>query len=256
MNVDKFLNSGNSFIDENHNDLLEHFEALNPSTEHEWDLNIFQAKLRDFIFDIENHFSHEEIVLQGARYKNINAHTLSHRKIGLEMHQYINSEIKSPSEAKIILSEIHHSIISHELMEDQNYWHLFDDFDINQHRLIEFTEDMLTGDADIDKEHVALLNHINRYYMKAIANEDIESMCKELDLLVAYSTYHFRNEEAVLGEKLRKGHKANHEKLVNDLIILIAELKQGKFKMIDLKEYLYFWFYNHITQYDVPAFKQ
>jgi len=256
MNMFETSLSGNSFIDENHHDLLEHLASLTPVTEGRWSLPDFQENLRDFIIDIENHFSHEEIVLRGANYKDLDGHTLAHRRISLEMHNNLNREITSISEAKEILTAIHHDVISHELEKDQSFWYLFDDTpEKHKYRFIEFTEDMLTGNQKIDHEHLALLNHLNRYLLQPISREDIDEICYELNLLSLYSKYHFEQEELALNGKLAKSHKANHKKLINDLCVLIDELKQGKFKTSDLKDYLSFWFYNHIVRFDVPAFK-
>ena len=78
--------------------------------------------------------------------------------------------------------------------------------------------------------------------------------CSELKLLCAYSEHHFQEEERLLGERLRLGHKEQHQKLLADLGVVINEIRAGKFKLNNLGGYLDFWLINHIKMYDIPAF--
>ena len=252
----KSIKSGNSFIDENHSSLVEHIGELESCLSGEWNAASYVMGLKKFVLDIENHFPHEETILRGTKFEKIDLHTLSHRNIGLKLHKVINKKIDSQSEAEKALSNIKVFLVEHKLYEDQDYWYVFDIYQIGEHSLIRFSEDMLTGIKEIDNEHFALLNHANRFLLKNIGKGDIGAICENLKLLALYSEYHFQQEETALGGNLKMSHKANHQKLLSDLKILINELELGKFRTENLGEYLNFWFHNHIAQYDVPAFKK
>lgn len=60
--------SGNSFIDDNHSDLLQHLDSIINWSLDSWNSEEFKSSIRNFIVDLENHFSHEEIILRGAQY--------------------------------------------------------------------------------------------------------------------------------------------------------------------------------------------
>lgn len=61
-------NSGNSFIDEDHEKLLEHMDELTLLLRDNWDRDNFNSSVQDFIVNVESHFSHEEVILKGAKF--------------------------------------------------------------------------------------------------------------------------------------------------------------------------------------------
>ena len=140
------------------------------------------------------------------------------------------------------------------MIDDQQYWDLFENNNPGGSNLIVWSDKYETNNSDIDYHHIALMTHINRFYVSSILLDDIEKAVNELKLLTIYSKYHFEQEELSLGTKLREGHKINHEKLIRDLETLIFEIGNGKFKIKNLPDYLTYWFLDHIKEYDIPAF--
>lgn len=61
-------NSGNSFIDEDHEKLLEHMDELTLLLRDNWDRDNFNSSVQDFIVKVESHLSHEEVILKGAKF--------------------------------------------------------------------------------------------------------------------------------------------------------------------------------------------
>ncbi len=249
-------NSGNSFINENHIHLLDHLSQFARIIENNWDQGEFAILLANFIIDIDNHFSHEELILRGVGYTDLEDHATKHRELGLRM-DLIDSSNVSHENVDSIISDIRSMILEHELFEDQQYWPVFEGHILDKHSLIPWSPNFETGDPDVNKEHQALLVHINHFFAKLKQEKDITRACEELKLLAAFSRYHFEQEEKHLGENLRTGHAANHQKLLADLDNLIDEISEGKFNLNNpdsLSDYLTFWLLNHIKTHDVPAF--
>jgi len=245
--------SGNSFIDENHDSLLEHLIELSSIISNNFDPDRFRLLIEDFTLSIENHFSHEETILRGVGYKNLRAHTIQHRTMALDLHTYLAEDLSKKETAKFMQKMVA-SVISHEMLMDQDYWSYFDDNPSDKTGLISWQPEFETGNKEADRHHQSLINHVNRFYIKLIDSNDIDIACSELKLLCAYSEHHFQEEERLLGERLRLGHKEQHKKLLDDLGVVIDEIKAGKFKLNNLGGYLDFWLLNHIKMYDIPAF--
>jgi hemerythrin len=245
--------SGNSFIDENHQNLLEHLTEISALISNSFNPDKFRSIIEDFIINLEHHFSHEETILRGVGYKNLRIHTLQHRTIALELHKHLVGRF-SYNETIPLVNKIKKSIFVHELSLDQDYWPYFNDNPSGKVNLITWRPEFETGRAEADRQHQSLINHVNRFYIKVIDSNDIGMACSELKLLSAYSEHHFQEEEQLLGDRLRLGHKEHHQKLLADLGIVINEIRDGKFKLTNLGDYLDFWLLNHIKMYDIPAF--
>ena len=245
--------SGNSFIDENHGHLLEHLIHLSSLASTNSNLNSFRLIVEDFITNLEQHFSHEETILKGAGYTNLRAHTMQHRMIALELHKFLAKNFDH-DEATLFVQETTSSIIAHEMSSDQDYWPYFNETPSSKTGLISWQQAFETGNKASDTQHQSLINHINRFYLKLIDSNDIEMACTELKLLCAYSKHHFQEEEQLLGDRLRLGHKEHHQKLLADLDIVINKIQAGEFTLNNLGDYLDYWLVNHIKMYDIPAF--
>lgn len=246
--------SGNSFIDENHNELLGFLDEITLFLRDEWDKDLFHSKIQNFIVSLENHYNHEEVILKGAGFENMDAHTLKHRE--LSMYLRIESLMPIDYDAAInFLSIIRSRIFSHELYDDQEYWPLFEPETPHTDTPMVWSSEFETGDMYTDKHHKAIINYINRLHQRLEYSSDIKLACNELTNLCAYSEHHFQEEESSLGSKLRPLHKTNHQTLINDLNALIKEVEAGKYKLNNIGDYLKFWFLNHVQTFDIPAFK-
>lgn len=247
--------SGNSFIDDNHHGLLEHILDICASLKDNWNPNGFKSSIRDFIVNLENHFSHEEIILKGANYKDLDAHTIKHREVSMYLRME-SLEDHDYDAAVQFIANARSRIFSHELLEDQDYWPVFELEESTTTPLITWSTEFDTGDPETDKEHNALVNFINRLDQEFSTSSNIEYACNELKSLSAYSEYHFHNEERSLGKSLRVSHKTSHEKLIFDLNTLIKELETGVHQLDHVGNYLKYWLLNHIQKFDVPAYRK
>lgn len=245
--------SGNTFIDENHSNLLDFLDDLSSLLSQNTDPDKYRLIIEDFITALECHFTHEEIILKGVGYKNLRIHTIQHRMMALDLHKYLVGSFPQ-HETDLLMKDLTASVLAHEMTMDQDYWPYFNDNPSGNNCLISWKPEFETGDKEADGHHQSLINHINRFYIKLVDSNDIDMACSELKLLGAYSKFHFQEEERLLGDKLRRGHKEHHQKLLADLNIVINEIKDGRFKLTTLGDYLDFWLLNHIKMYDIPAF--
>lgn len=251
-NIEKI--SGNSFIDENHDDLLKHLDELTFFVRDKWDIAKFNNIFYEFILDLENHHAHEEVILRGSKYEETESHTIKHRDLCLFLRLNI-LKVSCYETAIQFLANSRSKIFSHELVEDQKYWHLFENNDTDTNNIITWSKKYETGHEETDIHHIALANYINRFHRRILKTPDKEMACRELKELTALSQYHYREEELSLGSNLRSSHKSNHILLINELNSLVKEIKEGKYKIENLGDYLKYWLLDHIEKHDIPALK-
>ena len=120
-------------------------------------------------------------------------------------------------------------------------------FSLEKYAFISITLPLIKGNT-------SFMLYINRFYITCVDKEDIDSTISELKILCLYSSYHFEKEEDILGGQLAKHHKINHTKLLRDLETLIVEIENGKFQIKNLPDYLSYWLFDHLREYDIPAF--
>lgn len=243
--------SGNNFIDDNHDDILSSMDELGFMVRDNWNPKTFATAVSHFIVQLENHFSHEETILKGANFKDIAKHTIKHREIALRLRVEAMAVLQRDDAINFLVST-RSTIFSHELIEDQGYWPLFDSE--NSPTILHWSKKYETGNSDVDNHHQSLANYINRLNIKLVEFSDVDFACRELQNLYEYSKFHFLEEEEILGESLRFGHKENHISLLEDLDTLIFELKTEEIKTNSIGEYLKYWLLNHIQNFDIPAF--
>jgi len=254
MNTSEVGTSGNQFIDDNHSCLLNFMNALVDMVKTDWDEDKFSAGVLTFVNSLENHFQHEEIILRGAEFEDLDTHTLKHREIALKIRKEALSGFDY-DRAIDFLGRIQTKVFSHELFEDQSYWPSFENDSEKTTLLIEWSEELETGDPEADRHHRALVNFINRLDKTLISRPEAKIVSAELQNLAAYSELHFREEETSLGKNLRLGHKDNHTLLLLSLNNLIKEVEAGDRDLKTIGDYLKYWFINHVKTFDIPAYE-
>ncbi len=239
--------SFNRFIDENHHDLLDHLVHLEQSDHADFNKAFFQL-----IRDLETHFQHEEMILRGAGFEQIEEHTLEHRELALELRK-LASTATDHADVPHQLELIKAYIFEHELSSDQAYWGLFPE-EVPREPLLRWTEDLSTGDEDVDLHHQALVRHINRFYVSVGKASDRNHLIRELEILKAYSNYHFSQEEGLFS--LDAAHLAEHRDLLSSLDKLIEKVSEGRYDGSVLRDFFDYWLLQHIRSHDVPAITQ
>lgn len=247
--------TNNNFIDENHECLLDDLDQLDKFLNLDWELGAFISKANGYIVALENHFLHEETLLRGAGFADLETHILQHREIALNMRQEI-SAIGSHETAIEFMQKTRSRILHHELIYDQEYWPVFDELPGHDKPLIPWSEELETGHADMDKQHQALTKYINRFHYIYFDSASRQRACSELRALYAYSKLHFGEEENSLGPEIDSHHKAQHQHLLNDLALLIKEVSDGQYKLGNISSHLKYWFLNHLRFSDIPAFRK
>ena len=144
--------SGNSFIDENHDELLDQLEGLTELLRDNWDFELFSKAFSNFVSNLESHFSHEEMILRGAKFKDLESHKIKHREISLKLLIGNLSDFGYDGAVQL-LAKTRSAVFSHELLEDQNYWEIFNDDIGDFDAYASWSVDLETGDKDTDEHH-------------------------------------------------------------------------------------------------------
>lgn len=123
----------------------------------------------------------------------------------------------------------------------------------NNAPVIEWSDDIATGELIIDEDHKVLLALINQ--MTNPENlKDLTSIKFVLDELISYSHYHFNREEYLMAASNYphlKQHKKSHAYFVAQLENLHHEFDEGKENIsTELSDFLGKWFVQHIMKMD------
>ena len=210
-----------------------------------------------FFSALEQHFQHEEIILSGAGYEQLDEHIMLHRKISYDLREIHQTSNQVGRGVKVV-STAREQIFRHELSDDQKYWHLFEMVDESKPMLIDWSKKYETDEPEVDEHHKALVNYLNRLFQSVVENHKDDLLVPELEQLCAYTEFHFSEEELlfsdVLSESQNAVHKSQHASLITDLKVVIENVKTGDYKRDTLPDYLKYWFLNHVQRFDKPAF--
>ena len=127
--------------------------------------------------------------------------------------------------------------------------------------LIEWTDDLNVGIAQIDREHRQLVALINDLDEAADRGQGKRALGTVLDGMAAYADYHFRNEEEIferLGYPDASLHKAEHAFFALRVREFRAGLEAGTQALsFEVLDFMSRWLTNHIQRSDrkfVPLF--
>lgn len=116
---------------------------------------------------------------------------------------------------------------------------------------IQWSDELTTGIADIDRQHRKILEFANRLVS---VKTDTSKMRPILLEMRTYILFHFRFEEGMLedaGYPFVRAHRKVHELMLKRLTELQLRLKAGEDIAPDLDNFLTSWFYNHMQNDDV-----
>ena len=124
--------------------------------------------------------------------------------------------------------------------------------------MYKFTEDCMTGIAEIDEEHRQLFDMMNQAIQLLQEQEDITSETEGLiQSLLEYAAKHFSHEEDYMESiqdpelpRQKREHQAFREKM-EEMSAAKTGAANGKAVMQELMEYLSRWLYHHILGSDI-----
>lgn len=115
------------------------------------------------------------------------------------------------------------------------------------------------GINEIDSQHMSLVDMITRLEKCEKGKNVTSEMRKVIFEIVEYTKYHFKSEEEFMLKIRypRRGlHKILHEELIDKVIAVLHNLKDGKeLSSEDLLEFLRAWLKDHIIQEDLKIGK-
>lgn len=116
-----------------------------------------------------------------------------------------------------------------------------------------------TGIEDVDRDHRILADLISQLHDAFASGKGETAIGPVLAVLVDYTDYHFKREEALMsqyGYPQLPAHRAEHESLKSKVYDIRNrfEAKDGSAIGNELLAFLHFWLYFHILDVDM-AFK-
>lgn len=127
------------------------------------------------------------------------------------------------------------------------------------HDPIEWTEQLMTGVTEIDKQHHYLVNAINEANRRLSEEHDIKLVEQITKDLLAYAIYHFETEEDLMqayGYREESAadaerHLQQHRDFSSRVVAVRNDLHDGKaISREDLLGFLNGWLVNHIMNTD------
>jgi hemerythrin len=124
---------------------------------------------------------------------------------------------------------------------------------------IQWSDDLLTGVAEIDRQHRILVNTLNEAQVR-LANEMDDQLFEQITRdLLAYAIYHFNTEEQLMQQhgyvsgasEESKSHLAAHRRFSEQVVALREKAHAGQPESrVELLDFLKSWLSNHIMTTD------
>jgi len=124
---------------------------------------------------------------------------------------------------------------------------------------IEWTDKLLTGVAEIDKQHRFLVDSINEANVRLMQDQDIKLVEQITKDLLSYAIYHFETEEDLMQQydyNLESAedaglHLKQHREFSTQVLAVRNGLRDGReISREDLLAFLNGWLVNHIMNTD------
>jgi len=118
----------------------------------------------------------------------------------------------------------------------------------------EFTDDLRVGHDEIDRQHAALYDAVNRLHDALKAGRSRQELGEILTFLRAYTVEHFQMEETFMLEKAYPelaSHRALHQDLIRQVMDLEEKYAAGSMTLsIMTMHFLKDWLTHHIQEED------
>ncbi len=138
-------------------------------------------------------------------------------------------------------------------------WKLFETFERRtrlqssaspiERALLSWHDDYSVGVQHIDKQHRRLFDIANHVMTEIGRGDSREAVGEVVETLIAYTMYHFADEEALLeryGYPETDGHKQRHKRLIVQVREMRERLATDDVATNELLEFLHKWIVNHI----------
>lgn len=118
---------------------------------------------------------------------------------------------------------------------------------------VTWTHDLETGIADVDAQHLVLVDHINKFHDAFQSNNFVDTK-NELRDLIDYTAFHFGEEEKMLEAAqyhMLEPHKKVHANFVKRMTDMQERYENGDHQAAqELVELLDGWLFRHIRLND------
>jgi hemerythrin-like metal-binding protein len=121
--------------------------------------------------------------------------------------------------------------------------------------LIKWSDSYSVGIAEIDNQHIHLIELINQFYNAFLEGRAATFIDTVYNEMINYTDYHFTTEENYLKKHNYpeiKEHTALHQSFIEKINVMLEEYKSGSLTIsYDLMNFLRDWLLNHIKGTDM-----
>lgn len=120
--------------------------------------------------------------------------------------------------------------------------------------IMHWNDKLSVGVNEIDNQHKAIINIINRLYDCVGSSQESEKVKELLPELYWYASEHFKHEELFMFEtsyaQLEK-HKQIHRDMLDEIKVMVENMDEELSSPSHMAEFFKNWLINHITVEDV-----
>jgi hemerythrin len=126
--------------------------------------------------------------------------------------------------------------------------------------IIEWTADLVSGNKNIDNQHMKLFENTNKLY-EAVDKGEEDAITNILEYLEDYVIVHFRDEEKYMKKVGYEGyakHKKIHEEFRIEVSKRIKDYKNTGYDVDTIRstqKFISQWLYNHVLKVDLQMIK-
>lgn len=259
---------GHPVIDQAHQGLVERINALYELWQQQVARPVLATESALLLRAFGRHFAEEEALVASLGFPALAAHQARHQALLDDLSgkvRCLSEQGDGRAESIVdVFAAIDQMLYEHEIVDDQEFWHLFSSPQSNHAperrdsgEILSLADLDPTGLGPLDQQHQELVVVVNRLGGLLAVQAPSAVVQGVLNDILAHTLEHFAYEEALsrqYGLADHALHASMHAELVGILQALITRYAEGHFDGVEdtFRRYLKFWLIDHIIHVDAP----
>jgi hemerythrin len=260
----RILPVGHQVIDQAHGDLVERINRLYEMWQTRQPAEQLALECSLLLRAFGRHFAEEEALVESLGFAAIDAHRQRHQDllvdITAKVQRLCNKSDPYCETIVDVFSAIDQLLYEHEIVDDQEFWYLFQDATENtplSGAILAIDEALSTGLFALDQQHYEVVLLVNRLGGLLAIEAPRAVIISVLNEILSQTIEHFAQEEELSAAHHLADHRAHifmHRDLIVTLQEMIRRYEEGTFDGFedDFRRYLKFWLIDHIVHVDTP----
>lgn len=222
-------------------------------------LDDLEPLARNFVRGLAEHFAAEEQIMAEVELETASEHRRRHAELLTEFEAIAAILGHSRGLAADVMVDLFRAaerlVWEHEMVDDQDFWTHFAGRAPVPQTLIVWDIEVAVGRSEIDEQHRKLIALINDLHSGIAGAMSRESLFGRLTGLRRFTARHFAHEERLMAATPGahdEAHVTMHAALLADLDRVLADLKAGRYDMVEdlLGTYVKHWLLEHVATMD------